>query len=128
MSKEIKNLPSKEIKNYIANNKNVELLDVRTPEEWKTVGKPNGEKLGIKTHYITIERSSDPEANKGFIAEVKNKADTTKELLIICRSGVRSMMACQLLSKEGFNCTNISDGFEGNGENQGWKKESLPSN
>ena len=127
MSKEIKNIPSKEIKNYIANNKNVELLDVRTPEEWETIGKPDGEKLGIKTHYITIARSPDPDVNKGFIAEVKNKADTSKELLIICRSGARSMMACQLLSKEGFNCTNISDGFEGNGENQGWKKESLPS-
>jgi rhodanese-related sulfurtransferase len=128
MDKEIKNLPSKEIKNYISNNKNVELLDVRTPEEWETIGKPDGEKLGIKTHYITIARSPDPDANKGFVAEVKNKADISKDLLIICRSGARSMMACQLLSKEGFNCTNISDGFEGNGENQGWKKENLPSN
>jgi len=47
-------------------------------------------------------------------------------LLIICRSGARSMMAAQLLSKEGFNCINISDGFEGNGENNGWNKEKLP--
>ena len=126
MDKEIKNLPSKEIKNYISNNKNVELLDVRTPEEWETIGKPDGEKLGIKTHYITIVRSPDPDANKGFVAEVKNKADTSKELLIICRSGARSMMACHLLSKEGFNCTNISDGFEGSNENLGWKNLDLP--
>ena len=127
MNKEIKNLLSKEIKNYISTNKDIELLDVRTKEEWDQVGKPNGEALGIKTHFITIQRSPDPEANKGFVAEVKNKADIKKDLLIICRSGARSMMAAQLLSQEGFNCINISDGFEGNGTDQGWKKENLPS-
>ena len=127
MNKEIKNLPSKEIKNYISTNKNIELLDVRAKEEWDQIGKPNGEVIGIKTHFITIQRSSDPEANKGFIAEVKNKADIKKDLLIICRSGARSMMAAQLLSQEGFNCINISDGFEGNGADQGWKNENLPS-
>ena len=37
------------------------------------------------------------------------------------------MMAAQLLSQEGFNCINISDGFEGNGVDQGWKNENLPS-
>ena len=126
MNKEIKNLPSKEIKNYISTNKDIELLDVRTEEEWDQIGKPNGEALGVKTHFITIQRSPDPDANKGFVAEVKNKADIKKDLLIICRSGARSMMAAQLLSKEGFNCINISDGFEGNGENNGWNKEKLP--
>ena len=35
------------------------------------------------------------------------------------------MMAAQLLSKEGFNCINISDGFEGNGEDQGWKMKTC---
>ena len=127
MSKQIRNLPSKDIKSFLNNNKNIELLDVRTKEEWDQIGKPNGDALGIKTHFITIQRSPDPEANKGFVVEVKNKADIKKDLLIICRSGARSMMAAQLLSQEGFNCINISDGFEGNGEDQGWKNENLPS-
>ena len=128
MNKEIKNLSSKEIKNYISTNKDIELLDVRTEEEWDQIGKPNGEELGIKTHFITIQRSPDPEANKGFVAEVKNKADIKKDLLIICRSGARSMMAAQLLSQEGFKCINISDGFEGNEKNSGWKNIDLPVN
>ena len=128
MNKEIKNLSSKEIKNYISTNKDIELLDVRTEEEWDQIGKPNGEALGIKTHFITIQRSPDPEANKGFVAEVKNKADIKKDLLIICRSGARSMMAAQLLSQEGFKCINISDGFEGNEKNSGWKNIDLPVN
>ena len=55
----IKNISTSEIKKFIEENSNVELLDVRTPQEWKNVGKPDGDKLGIKTHFITIEKNSD---------------------------------------------------------------------
>ena len=40
----IKQIPSKEIKEYLKNNTKCVLLDVRTKEEWDTVGKPDGEK------------------------------------------------------------------------------------
>ena len=123
----IKQIKSSEIKNFISDNKEVELLDVRTQEEWDNIGKPDGEKLGLKTHFVTIVRSSDPSANKDFIQEVKNKADSNKQLLIICKAGGRSMMAAQLLSQENITCINVSDGFEGNSENVGWKNEGLPS-
>jgi rhodanese-related sulfurtransferase len=53
--------------------------------------------------------------------------DLNKDLLVICKAGGRSMMASQLLSQENIKCINISDGFEGNGENLGWKNEGLPS-
>ena len=123
----IKQLKSSEIKNFINENKDIELLDVRTQEEWDNVGKPDGEKLGLKTHFVTIVRSPDPSANKEFIEEVKKKIVSNKQLLIICKSGGRSMMAAQLLSQEQVKCINISDGFEGNGESLGWKGENLPS-
>ena len=123
----IKQLKSSEIKNFINENKDVELLDVRTQEEWDNVGKPDGEKLGLKTHFVTIVRSPDPSANKEFIEEVKKKIEPNKQLLIICKAGGRSMMAAQLLSQEEIKCINISDGFEGNGESPGWKSENLPS-
>ena len=123
----IKQIKSSEIKNFINNNKDIELLDVRTQEEWDNIGKPNGEKLGLKTHFVTIIRSPDPSANKKFIEEVKKKIVPNKQLLIICKSGGRSMMAAQLLSQEQVKCINISDGFEGNGESLGWKGENLPS-
>ena len=122
----IKQLKSSEIKNFINDNKNIELLDVRTQEEWENIGKPDGEKLGLKTHFVTIVRSPDPDANKEFIEEVKKKIDPNKQLLVICKAGGRSMMAAQLLSQEQIKCINISDGFEGNGENIGWKNEGLP--
>ena len=123
----IKQIKSSDIKNFLIDNKNVELLDVRTQDEWDNVGRPNGEKLGLKTHFVTIIRSPEPSANKDFIEEVKKVIDTNKELLVICKAGGRSMMASQLLSQENIKCLNISDGFEGNGENPGWKNEGLPS-
>ena len=123
----IKQLKSSEIKNFINDNKNIELLDVRTKEEWDSIGIPDGKKLGLKTHFITIVRSPDPAANKEFIEEVKKVIDPNKDLLVMCKAGGRSMMASQLLSQEKINCINVSDGFEGNGEDPGWKNEGLPS-
>ena len=122
----IKQIKSSEIKKFLINNKNVELLDVRTQDEWNNVGKPDGEKIGLKTHFVTIVRSPDPSANKNFIEEVKKVLDPNKELFVICKAGGRSMTASQLLSQENIKCINISDGFEGNGENPGWKNEGLP--
>ena len=123
----IKQIKSSEIKKLLGDNKNVELLDVRTQEEWDDVGKPDGENIGLKTHFITIIRSPDPDANKEFIEEVKKVIDPKKELLVMCKAGGRSMMASELLSQENINCINVSDGFEGNGEDLGWKNEGLPS-
>ena len=124
----IKQIKSSEIKNFINDNKDVQLLDVRTQEEWDDIGKPDGEKLGLKTHFVTIVRSPDPNANKEFIEEVKKKIDQNNQLLIICKAGGRKMMAAELLSQEQIKCINVSDGFEGNGKNPGWKKEDLPTN
>jgi rhodanese-related sulfurtransferase len=123
----IKQIKSSEIKNFLTNNKNVELLDVRTQDEWDNIGKPDGEKLGLKTHFVTIARSPEPDANKDFVEEVKRIIDSSKELLVMCKAGGRSMMASQLLSQENIKCININDGFEGNGEDPGWKNEGLPA-
>ena len=46
----IKQLVSKDVEEYIKNNPKSVLLDVRTEEEWNSDGKPDGEKMGIKTH------------------------------------------------------------------------------
>jgi len=123
----IKQIKSSEIKKLLTDNKNIELLDVRTQDEWDNIGRPDGENLGLKTHFITIVRSPDPAANKEFVEEVKKVIDTNKELLVMCKAGGRSMVASQLLSQEKINCINVSDGFEGNGEDPGWKNEGLPS-
>ena len=47
----IKQISCKEIKGYLKNNPKCILLDVRTKEEWDTIGKPDGEKIGLKTFF-----------------------------------------------------------------------------
>ena len=123
----IKQLAAKDIKSYLMAESNSILLDVRTEEECKTIGKPEGDKIGIKTYFLPIQFGKDRIFNENFIQEFKNLSiNHDKNILIICRSGVRSQFAAELLNKENYTCINISDGFEGNQENIGWKKCGLP--
>ena len=123
----IKQLASKDIRSYLMAEPNSVLLDVRTKEEWDTIGKPNGEKIGLKTYFLSIQFGDERISNENFIQEFKNlKINQDKNILITCRSGARSQFAAELLTKENYTCVNISDGFEGNQENVGWKKSDLP--
>ena len=123
----IKQLASKDIRSYLMAESNSVLLDVRTKEEWDTIGKPDGEKIGLKTYFLSIQFGNERIFNENFIQEFKNlKINQDKNILITCRSGARSQFAAELLTKENYTCVNISDGFEGNQENVGWKKCDLP--
>ena len=51
----IKQIPSKDIKVYVKNNPKAVILDVRTKSEWDQVGKPDGEKIGSKTFFLTLQ-------------------------------------------------------------------------
>ena len=122
----IKQISSKEIKGYLKNNPKCVLLDVRTKEEWDTIGKPDGEKIGLKTYFLPIQ-FDERTFNENFIQEFKNlNIGQDHEILTICKSGGRSQAAAELLARENYTCSNISDGFEGNQENVGWKKCDLP--
>ena len=123
----IKQILSKEVKDYVKNNPKSVLLDVRTEEEWNSDGNPDGEKILLKTHFLTIQ-FADKTFNKNFIEDFKKlNIEKDHEILTMCMGGVRSQSTAELLTKEGYNCVNISDGFLGNSENLGWKKSGLPS-
>ncbi len=123
----IKQLASNEIKGYLKTQPNCVLLDVRTNDEWEQVGKPDGEIIGLKTYFLSLQFGEERIFNKNFVQEFKNlKITQDKEILTICRSGTRSQFAAELLVKENYTCSNISDGFEGNNENIGWKVCGLP--
>ena len=122
----IKQLVSNDVEDYIKNNPKSVLLDVRTEEEWGADGKPDGEKMGLKIHFLTIQ-FADKTFNENFIEDFKKlniQKDT--EILTMCMGGVRSQAAAELLTKENYKCVNISDGFLGNPENVGWKNSDLP--
>ena len=119
----IKQLLSKDIKNYLTKNPNCVLLDVRTQEEWGTIGRPDGEKIGLKTYFLEIRR----EAFFDFVKEFKNlNISQDKEVLVFCASGERSQISAELLSRENYKSINISDGFMGSQEGVGWQKSGLP--
>jgi len=123
----IKQLAAKDIKSYLMVEPTSVLLDVRTNEEWETIGKPEGEKIGLKTYFLSIQFGKERIFNENFVQEFKNLAiNQDRNILIICRSGARSQFAAELLKKENYTCINISDGFEGNQENVGWKRCGLP--
>ena len=117
----IKQIKSSEIKTFIDRNPNTVLLDVRTEDEWNTVGKPDTKDLGIKSFFITISQDT------SFLENVKKKIDKKKQVLVMCAAGGRSIIAANLLANEGYNTLNISDGFSGNGQDPGWKNLKLPS-
>ena len=118
MTKQIK---SSEIKKFIESNPDTVLLDVRTEDEWNTVGKPNTKDLGIKSFFITISQ------DKSFLDKVKENINKKNKVLVICAAGGRSIIAANLLANEGYSTCNISDGFSGNAQDPGWKNLGLPS-
>ncbi len=117
----IKEIKSSEIKKFLESNPKTVLLDVRTEDEWNTVGKPDTKDLGIKSYFITI--SQDP----SFVDSVKSNIDIKEKILVMCAAGGRSVVAANLLAKEGYDTLNVSDGFSGNGQDPGWKNLGLPS-
>ena len=119
----VKQLISKDIKDYLATGSNKVLLDVRTQGELDSVGKPDGDKIGLKTYFLEIKRDS----IFNFTKEFKDfDISQDKEILIICKSGERSQICAELLSKENYDTVNISDGFEGSAEGLGWINSGLP--
>ena len=119
----IKQIVCKEIKDYVKNNPKSVLLDVRTQEELDNIGKPDGDKIGLKTYFLEIKR----DAFFDFVQEFKNlNISQDKEVLVICASGERSQITAELLSRENYKSINISDGFMGSQEGIGWKNNGLP--
>ena len=119
----IKQITCKELKDHVKNNPKSVLLDVRTQEELDNIGKPDGDKIGLKTYFLEIQR----DAFFDFVHEFKNlNINQDNEVLVICASGERSQITAELLSRENYKSINISDGFMGSQEGIGWKNNGLP--
>jgi len=117
----IEQIKSSQIKKFIEKNPKTVLLDVRTENEWSTVGRPTSGTLGIKIYFITVGQ------DLSFIESVKKEINKENQVLIMCAAGGRSIIAASLLQNEGYKTHNISDGFSGNGQDLGWKNSGLPT-
>jgi rhodanese-related sulfurtransferase len=96
----------------------VNVLDVRTPQEYLFIGHPEMAR-NIPVAFVKYEwdaEKNEPvmEPNPEFIALAKEAFKPKDTILVTCRSGGRSALAVNALSKAGFvNVYNITDGVEG---------------
>lgn len=87
-----------DFKDLINNGLSINILDVRTPHEWSE---------GIIENAQLIDLSEGPK----FIEKIQ-ELDKDKDYYIYCRSGGRSMVACQAMEKIGFKkVTNVLGGI-----------------
>lgn len=96
------NISAREAKERLSANKNIILLDVRTPEEYRDIRIP---------HSISLPL----DALKSGITKVTKDKDA--EIIVYCLSGMRASKACRQLTSMGY--TNVSN----MGGIQSWKYE-----
>ncbi|MGG6310363.1 rhodanese-like domain-containing protein [Paenibacillus macerans] len=92
--KNIKQITAREVAERLKKRESLMLLDVREPGEWF-----EGHIEGAK--HIPLSQLS-----------VRQKElDPKRETIVICRSGSRSGLACELLSENGFHVINMTGGL-----------------
>ena len=103
------------------------LVDVRTDAEREWVGKVPG------AVAVAWKQWPGMAANQNFDAELRAVVPEGKKVVLLCRSGVRSVAAAQRAAGLGIEAYNILEGFEGDvdingqrGQLGGWRKRGLP--
>ncbi len=119
------NIKATDAFDFLSKKVNSHLIDTRSDIEWKSTGIPDLSSINKETNLINWGPVLDQiffEQYKNFLLTSFNKNDN---LLFICRSGSRSLMAAQFAIRFGFeNSFNIYEGFY-NENDQNWKKN-LP--
>ncbi len=106
------------------------LIDCRTEIEHMYVGHPVG------AEHVAWQEAPDWDIDPEFADKVKwlVGSDLQRPVLLICRSGHRSLYAGEALENAGFVCViNVLEGFEGpldddfhRGTQGGWRHHGLP--
>ena len=127
----MKHLSPTEAFHYLAQHPEALLIDVRMELEYLYVGHPPGAVHVAWYEYPEMQ----PDAER-FVAHVRREAgsDLTRPLLLLCRSGTRTLPAGAALEAAGHTAViNILHGFEGDpdehfqrGKRNGWRHDSLP--
>ena len=125
----IENLNPRQAWDLLQQHTDAVLVDVRTKIEHAFVGHPIG------AIHIAWKEAPDWQLNASFVAEVEKRVpDKKAPILLLCRSGQRSLEAAKALEAAGFvRLINIIDGFEGSLDQQqhrgnlgGWRYDGLP--
>lgn len=126
----MKHLEPRQAHEFLQHNADALFIDVRSEMEFLFVGHPAG------ALHVSWNDGPEWEVNPHFVGEVKKLAGhgTERPVVLICRSGNRSVAAGEALETAGFkNVYNVVHGFEGElDENHhrnsmaGWRFEGLP--
>lgn len=97
----IENILTKKVRQFhwndiprIVDDPNAILLDVRTDMEWSNGSIPGAIHIpldSLRDHLKELEQE--------------------KEIYVHCQSGLRSYLACRILTQNGFSCSNLSGGY-----------------
>lgn len=103
------------------------LVDVRTDAEREWVGFVPG------ATAVAWKQWPGMAMNAGFDDAIRQAADGGRKLVLLCRSGVRSVAAAKRATELGLEAYNILEGFEGDpdadahrGRKGGWRFHGLP--
>jgi rhodanese-related sulfurtransferase len=127
----MKHLLPKEAYEFLLSTPQALLVDCRSEMEFLFVGHPAG------ALHVSWNDGPDWEINPHFVGQVKKLAGTNhahRPIVLICRSGNRSVEAGAALEAAGFtDVYNVLHGFEGEldeqhhrGSRNGWRYEKLP--
>ena len=127
----MKHLTPLETQAYLSSHPEALFLDVRMELEYLYVGHPPG-----VVHVAWYEYPEMQPDTPRFIEQVRREAagDLSKPLVLLCRSGTRTVAAGEALESAGFTeVINILHGFEGDpdenfhrGKLNGWRHDGLP--
>ena len=134
---EVKHLAPKQAYAMLQENPRAILVDVRSNMEFLFVGHPRG-----AIHIPWIDEP-DWDINPNFVRQIRelmlggiicDEGDGCAPIILICRSGKRSVEAGQALLEAGLrDVYNVLDGFEGELDDKhqrsslgGWRYEGLP--
>ncbi|WP_342527374.1 rhodanese-like domain-containing protein [Chryseomicrobium sp. FSL W7-1435] len=90
----MKRMTAQEVQEYIKNNKDVSIIDVRETEEVKAGKIPGAVNIPL-----------------GLIEFRMHDIDKSQEHIMVCRSGSRSGMATNILGNHGYNVINMDGGM-----------------
>jgi rhodanese-related sulfurtransferase len=124
----MKHLNPTEAHQFMQEHPEAVMIDCRSEMEFLFVGHPVG------AHHVAWNELPDWEINPHFVGQVKKLSSINRPVVLICRSGNRSVDAGEALEEAGFtDVYNVLEGFEGHldedhhrGNQAGWRFEGLP--
>jgi rhodanese-related sulfurtransferase len=125
----MKHLTPKQAYEFLQAHPEAAFIDCRTEMEYFYVGHPAG------AAHIAWQEGPEWEVNRNFVPEVLGETKTRdKPVVLICRSGSRTLLAGEALEAAGFaEVINVLHGFEGELDEHahrntlsGWRHDGLP--